>query len=866
MSVSLDPVPQPPPGALGTGADEVGDPLGIVAEARANSKRALDLAARYLDASFVEVLRIIGFDCDYTSARGCYLYDSAGRPYLDLHTGEGFASLGHNHPDVRRVLHSALDADLLDGVQIHYSALAGMLARELCDRLPEGLDAVFFANAGAEAVDSAMKFARAATGRPRLISCDSGFHGVTLGPLGLVGDEFFRERFGPLLPGCARVPFGDLERLEAELCRGDVAAFIVEPIQGRAVTPAPPGYLRGVQELCRRHGTLFVLDEIQTGLGRTGRWFALEREGLAPDFVLVGKALSGGYMPVAAMVTTREIFQRAVGTLERSYVHQSTFGRNRLSMAAGLATLRIIARDGLVEQAAAVGDHLAAGLAVLAERHSMIRAIRGEGLMLGIELTAPESRMARISWRLIHLASEGLFPQLLVIPLHREHGMITMAAGKNDVIKLLPPLTLSSEEADCFLAALDTVLEQCETSVTRSWSEVRRIAQSTLRRQAGARISTPAAAGRETPGPAGPGRPRPPAEEGAGSEPRATASRTRELCLVTGASGFIGGHLVRRLIGEGVAVRCLVRSTSDTRALEQLGAEIVHGDLAVQAPLTWALEGCATLVHCAALVSDWATVREMESVNVEGTRRVLAAARAASVRRIVHLSSTDVYGHPAIPALEESHEPTRFSNWYSRTKLAAEVEVRSAAAAGGIEAVVLRPATVYGPRSIGVVGEIAQAIRQRNMLLIDRGRALAGLCYVENLIDAVLLALTDGRAAGETFNVTDGLEITWRGFIEDLAAGLGCPAPRISIPYPLASVLGNSLEHGYRLLRSTTKLHTRPLLSRQAVDVMGRDQSFSNAKLRARLGWEPRVSYEDGLRSTLEWLQEREHAPTHRLR
>src|SRR5262249_3770816 len=210
---------------------------------------------------------------------------------------EGFASLGHSHPDVRAALQATLEADLVDGVQIHYSVLAGMLAEELSARLPDDLDAVSFASTGAEAVDSAMKFARAATGRPRLLSCDSSFHGVTLGPLSMIGDEFFMEGFGPLLPGCARVPFGDLSRLEAELRSRDVAAFVVEPIQGRMVTLPPAGYLEGAQALCRRYGTLFVVDEVQTGLGRIGEWFALERWGLEPDVVIVGKALSGGYMP-----------------------------------------------------------------------------------------------------------------------------------------------------------------------------------------------------------------------------------------------------------------------------------------------------------------------------------------------------------------------------------------------------------------------------------------------------------------------------------------------------------------------------------------------------------------------------------------
>ena len=460
------------------------DSLGVVEDAIARSSETLELASRHLDTSLVDVLRIIGFDESYTSARGSYLYDAAGRAYLDLHTGEGFASLGHNHPDVREVLQATLASELLDGVQIHYSPLAGMLAEALTQRLPHGLDAVFFASTGAEAVDSAMKFARAATGRPRFISCESGFHGVTLGPLSIVGDEFFKEGFGPLLPGCELVPFGDLERLEAELRRGDVAAFIVEPIQGRMVTVAPDGYLREAQELCRRHGTMFVLDEIQTGLGRTGRWFALEHWQLEPDFVLVGKALSGGYMPVAAMATSREIYQRAVGELERSYVHQSTFGRNRLSMAAGLATLRIIERDGLVTHAARMGELLLDGLLDLQQRHPMIMTVRASGLMIGIELGPPSSRGARLTWRAIHMASEGLFPQLVVIPLHRDHRMITMAAGKNDVIKLLPPLTLSEQEAHSFLAALDAVLTECEGAASKNLAVVRDIATATLRRQA----------------------------------------------------------------------------------------------------------------------------------------------------------------------------------------------------------------------------------------------------------------------------------------------------------------------------------------------------------------------------------------------
>ena len=325
--------------------------------------------------------------------------------------------------------------------------------------------------------------------------------------------------------------------------------------------------------------------------------------------------------------------------------------------------------------------------------------------------------------------------------------------------------------------------------------------------------------------------------------------------MVTGATGFIGGHLAQRLVGEGYQVRCLVRASSDTSLLDKLDVEIAVGDLTEARSLTRAAEGCRYVFHCGARVSDWATVEEIARVNVQGTRNVLEACVDASVQRVIHFSTTDVYGYPGRVATDETQVATRFRNWYAQTKLAAEAEVRRVEKAHDLNAVILRPATVYGPRSTDVVGEIARAMRHGNMLLVNGGRAVAGLCYVDNLMDAAVLALRHKAAAGQAFNVSDGLDITWKEFTNGLAKGLGCSQVRWSLPYWMANAVGFSLEHGYRFLRRTTRLNTQPLLSRQAVHVLGTDQCFSNRKAREMLGWAPRIDYATGLETTLAWLR-----------
>ncbi len=329
---------------------------------------AMALNQRYLNPQLGRVLQTLGFHREWVQGKGAYLIDRTGARYLDLLSGYGVFSLGRNHPAVKAQLMRALEADTPSLSQLGVSTLPGVLGEELIARAPKSLEAVLLTSSGTEAVEGALKLARAATRRRRLLFCERGFHGLSLGALSVNGNEEFRERFGPLLPGDS-VPFGDLDALAGELGRGDVAAFIVEPIQGKGVYLAPEGYLQGAQELCRRHGTLLILDEVQTGLGRTGRFLALEHWGVEPDLVTLSKALSGGYVPLGAVLASRKVFQGTFDSMERSVVHGSTFGGGDLAAAAGLATLKVLDEERLVERADQLGELLmdadaAAGAAV----------------------------------------------------------------------------------------------------------------------------------------------------------------------------------------------------------------------------------------------------------------------------------------------------------------------------------------------------------------------------------------------------------------------------------------------------------------------------------------------------------------------
>ena len=418
----------------------------------------------------VRVLRTIGYDVRFCRGVGQYLFDGEGNKYLDLLSGYGVFAIGRNHPVLREALRSVIEADLPNLVQLDVSPLAGVLAKRLLEFVPY-LDKVFFANSGTEASETAIKFARCATGRPGIVYCEHAFHGLTNGSLSLNGDAIFRAGFEPLLPHCRIVPFNDLAALEGVLASGDIAAFIVEPIQGKGVNVPDDNYLPEAAALCRRYGTLFVADEIQTGLGRTGRFLAVEHWGVEPDMVLLAKALSGGHVPVGAVLTRKRIYDKVFDRMDRAVVHGSTFAKNDLAMAAGIATLEVMKHERLIARAGRLGERLRCSFTQLLERYEFVRAVRGRGLMIGVEFGPPSSLKLKASWNLLESANKGLFCQLITIPLFKDHRVLTQVAGHaSHTIKLLPPLVIADEDCDLIERSFDNVIAATHRVPAAIWS------------------------------------------------------------------------------------------------------------------------------------------------------------------------------------------------------------------------------------------------------------------------------------------------------------------------------------------------------------------------------------------------------------
>ena len=422
--------------------------------------------SEYVNPQWVKLLDVLQMNVEYTRCSGTELHTADGHVILDFLSGYCVHNAGHNHPDILDSLKTELDRRGPAMLQSHVPQLAGDLAARLCQHAGGRLNKVFFSSSGSEGVEAAIKFARAHTGRAGLVYCTGAFHGLTCGALSLMGDPFWKDGFGPMLPDTTAVPFGDPAALERALSTRKQAAFIVEPVQSEAGIRIPePGYFQTARQLCRRYGSLFVLDEVQTGLYRTGPFLAGHHFDADPDMVVLAKALSGGLVPVAATLITDAVYSSVYNSLKRSIVHASTFSENGLSMRAGLATLDVLERELLGRRAAQLGEVLRARLKEALAGYEMVKDVRGLGLLNGIEFMPPRQFKLRAWFEAFAAVHPGMFGQVVVMRMFRDHGVLTQICGNNFLtLKVAPPLVVTEDQIDHFVASIRSVVELMHAS------------------------------------------------------------------------------------------------------------------------------------------------------------------------------------------------------------------------------------------------------------------------------------------------------------------------------------------------------------------------------------------------------------------
>jgi putrescine aminotransferase len=411
-------------------------------------KESVSLYREHVNPDLCTQLSLVGLDRRFVKAQGVKVYDDKGNEYLDFLGGYGALSFGHNHPEIAEAVRSV--EEMPNILQASVGALVGPLAASLAAIEPGDLNMTFFCNSGAEAVEGALKLARISTGRSHIVYAENSFHGKSMGALSVTGRSKYQRPFMPLVPDCHPIPFGDIDALEATLHSCECAAFIVEPVQGEGGVITPPdGYLKAVEEACHANGALLIADEIQTGFGRTGTTFAVDHDGAMPDIMTTAKALGGGVMPLGAYTASDKVWETGYGTADRCVLHTSTFGGNTRAMAAGLKAIEVLVRDRLAESARVKGARLKAGLERIATSTSLIKEVRGRGLLIGVEFYEP--RVAKkLSGEYLGSAVAGL--------LLNDHGIITAFTLNNpNVIRFEPPLIVTDEQIDYALEAFEKV-------------------------------------------------------------------------------------------------------------------------------------------------------------------------------------------------------------------------------------------------------------------------------------------------------------------------------------------------------------------------------------------------------------------------
>lgn len=419
-----------------------------------------DSYPRLVNPGFVKLLSVLGYGRTFVRAQGTRVWDETGREYIDFLAGFGVHNLGHNHPKLIGALQRALADVPPSMLNIDAPLCQGALASELNRLTHPELCRMFFANSGAEAVGMALKTAWAATGRRAILACHGAYHGLTPGALGITDAPSLHIFFGQQPQDVAFIPFGDIGALEQACATKPPAAFFMEPIQAEGGIRVPgPDYMVKAAAICRSHGTLLIADEIQTGLGRTGALFATEFDRVVPDILLLGKALSGGVVPIAVGMTRADVWNKPFSSLEHCNPHASTFAGGHLACTAAMAVLSVIREEDLVANTRHTGAILREGLCRLATHHPAIRGIRGRGLLYGIEL---ESGCGIMGHAVPAWAREGLFAQVVCALLLRDHNIIAQPCSLfPNVLRIEPPLVIVEDEINLLLTALDRVLKAC---------------------------------------------------------------------------------------------------------------------------------------------------------------------------------------------------------------------------------------------------------------------------------------------------------------------------------------------------------------------------------------------------------------------
>lgn len=438
--------------------------------------------SKYVNPEWVKLLSILGLNRQFVSSSGAELVSESGDVYLDFLSGYGVYNAGHHHPYITSELIRELQSRRPTMLQSTVCSLAAELGERLCNKAGGRVSKVYFGSSGSEGVESAIKFSRSFTGRDWILYAEGSFHGLTCGALSLMGNSWWREGFGELLRHTQAVQFGDQVALQRELASERYAAVIIEPIQGESGVRVPaPEYLREVQRLCERHGTLFVLDEVQTGIHRTGPFLAAHHFGVTPDMVILAKALSGGQVPVGALLMRDDICRSVYSSVDKAFVHTSTFSENTLAMRAGLATLDVMEDEKLGERSTSLGEFLRAELNSRLSRFEIIREVRGMGLFNAIEFQPPSSTGLKLLYNAFLRAHPGLFGQMIVKTLFEQGKVLSQMAG-NDFhsIKSLPPLIISKEQIVAYAMAFEQTCEMIINDKVRFWAQGLSIAAKAL--------------------------------------------------------------------------------------------------------------------------------------------------------------------------------------------------------------------------------------------------------------------------------------------------------------------------------------------------------------------------------------------------